>query len=323
MNGICTLANDCVYDQLIALLNSISAVIGPDIPVCIYPFDDQLDRIRAEIQNRPNVMIYDDQQSIQTWDKFMAQASPASIKKGYRIYGGHRRFCAFDAPFDRFIYMDADTVLLSTPDLIWQQLEHWDCITYDFQFLHPDKVYNVNSSKLLQVFSQERLEKEIFCSGFFASKRGLFDPDKQQWLLDCLKNGESEILYPTGDQPVLNYMFMRSQAKICNFAHWLPKEQRTGSAINSSHFERVGNGLHDRGTPLTYLHYIGIPPNVMEAVCNGQSLDFPYRDIFLHYRYLHEPEKMPEFELPLRRFDEYSPPPLHQRIFNKIRQLVP
>ena len=64
MNGICTLANDYVFDQLVALLNSIDVILGSEIPVCIYPFDDQTERISVAIANRPNVFIYQDQESI-------------------------------------------------------------------------------------------------------------------------------------------------------------------------------------------------------------------------------------------------------------------
>ncbi len=42
MDGICTLANDRVYDQLIALLNSIEVNGGKALPVCVYPYDDNI-----------------------------------------------------------------------------------------------------------------------------------------------------------------------------------------------------------------------------------------------------------------------------------------
>ena len=318
MRGICTLANDVVYDQLIALLNSIEAVIGADMPVCIYPFDDRLDRVRAELAQRPNVQLFEDQASIQTWDAFMQVASPASVDPNYRIYGGHRRFCAFDGPFEQFVYMDADTVLLSPLDIVWQALEQHDCVTYDFQFFHPDKVYNLQSPKLLEVFSAERLEQEIFCSGFFASKQGLFPAEKRAWLLTQLQGGEAEILYRTGDQPVLNYMLMRSQAAICNLAHHLPPEQSTGCAITSNHFTEIEHRLYDHGVPLTYLHYIGVPPRVMTAVCAGENIDFPYRDLYLHYRYRHQPSDRPQFNMPPRPYNQSPPKPIWQRVLQKL-----
>ncbi|MBK1987210.1 sugar transferase [Sphaerospermopsis aphanizomenoides BCCUSP55] len=298
MKGICTLGNDYVFDQLVALLNSIDVFLGSEIPVCIYPFDEQTQRIAQEIAKRPNVFLYDDQESIQRWDQFMLEASPASMTRKYRIYGGHRRFCAFDAPFDEFVYLDADTLVMDSLDLVFQKLAEYDCVVYDFQFKHPDKVYNIESSKLLQVFDPERLEKEVFCSGFYASKKGLFAQSKIDKLLSYLQAGEREILYPTGDQPVLNYMFMRSGLRICNLAHHLDREKVTGCTVTSKHFEDKDHILYDKGNRLTYLHYIGIHPRIHQAVCTGDNIEFPYRDLFLYYRYLHEPDKRPSFTTP-------------------------
>ena len=70
MDGICTLANDRVYDQVVALLNSIEAILGPEMPVCIYPYNDETEKIAAEIANRPNVQLYNDKDSMQRWDQF-------------------------------------------------------------------------------------------------------------------------------------------------------------------------------------------------------------------------------------------------------------
>ncbi|MDZ7958865.1 MAG: glycosyltransferase [Aulosira sp. DedQUE10] len=307
MNGICTLGNDYVYDQLIALLNSIDVILGSDIPVCIYPFDEQTQRIADEISKRPNVFLYDNQESIKRWDEFMLEASPASMNKNkYRIYGGHRRFCAFDGPFDRFIYLDADTLVMNSLDFVFHKLDDYDCVVYDFQFKYPEKVYNTKSDKLLKVFDKNSLEKEIFCSGFYASRNGLFPQDKIAELLSYLKSGEREILYPTGDQPVLNYMFMRSGIPIYNFAHHLPYKQITGCTVTSKHFEEKDKILYDKGNRLTYLHYIGVPPHINQAVCAGENIEFPYRELFLYYRYLHEPDKRPVFNNSPKPYD--APP---------------
>lgn len=322
MNGICTLGNDYVYDQLIALLNSIDAILGKNIPVCIYPFDEQTQRIADAIAQRPNVFLYDDRESIKRWDEFMLEASPASMNRNkYRIYGGHRRFCAFDGPFDKFIYLDADTLVMNSLDMVWQKLAEYDCVVYDFQFKYPEKVYNIKSEKLLKVFPQERLLKEIFCSGFYGSKKGLFTPAIIAELSAYLKSGEREILYPTGDQPVLNYMFMRSGIPVYNFAHHLPDSQVTGCTVTSQHFAEQDKILYDKGKRLTYLHYIGIPPNIHQAVCTGKNIEFPYRELFLYYRYLHEPEKRPVFDNHPQPYNA-PPPNLLTRALRKFK-LIP
>ncbi len=318
MDGICTLANDIVFDQLVALLNSIEVMLGAEIPVCIYPFDEQLERVSAEIAKRPNVFIYDNQESINRWDQFMLEASPASMTRKYRIYGGHRRFCAFDGPFTRFVYMDADTILMNSLDFVFEKLSAYNCVVYDFQFKHPEKVYNLNSSKLFQIFPEQLIQKQIFCSGFFASKQGIFNQEKLEELLSYLRAGEREILYSTGDQPVINYMFMRSGMPIYNFAHHLPDNQITGCSVTSEHFVEKDKILYDKGNRLTYLHYIGIPPNINQAVCSGDNLVFPYRDLYLYYRYLHEPDNYPVFTTPpIKSFNSH--PNLLKRIWQKIK----
>ncbi len=324
MNGICTLANDRVYDQLIALLNSIEVILGAEIPVCVYPFDEEIGRISAAIAQRPNVFIYDNQESIQRWDRFMQEASPTSSnRKKFRLYGAHRRFCAFDGPFEKFVYMDADTLLMNSLDHIFDKLNTYDRVVYDFQFLQPQFVYNINSPKLLEVFDKERIESEIFCTGFFGSRKGLFQQDKRDWLLAQIQAGESEILFTVaGDQPVLNYMFMKSEMSIYNLSHHLPDSEKTGCCVTSTHFEEKDRILYDHNKRLTYLHYIGIPPQVTEAVCAGENLEFPYRDLFLHYRYIHEPEKYPVFTTPPRPYYNSSPPPsLWKRVLRKFQNL--
>ncbi|MDE5117536.1 MAG: sugar transferase, partial [Trichodesmium sp. St2_bin2_1] len=73
----------------------------------------------------------------------------------------------------------------------------------------------------------------------------------------------------------------------------------------------------DHGKRLTYLHYIGVSSKAFTRVCEGENIDIPYRDIFLYYRYLHEPEKRPVFTTKPK---PYNPPPnLFQRVLKKLK----
>ena len=321
MNGICTLANDTVYDQLIALLNSIEIILSSNIPVCIYPFDDQIEQIKAEIVNRPNVFIYEDSASIQRWDKFMQAAAPERLnRKKFRLYGAHRRFCAFDGPFAKFIYMDADTLVMNSLDGVFQKLEESDFVVYDFQFLDSTKVYNIQSPKIVKVFDQSRIDSEIFCSGFYGSKQEFFDQNTRKWLLAQLQSGDGEILYAgAGEQPLLNYMVMKTKMNSYNFARGLPDGEKTGCCVSSKHFEERDNILYDKGNRLTYIHYIGVPPDLIRRVCAGENIEFPYRDLFLHYRYLREPSKRPIFRESLKSYTNVSAPNLLKRVLKRLR----
>ncbi|HEY9627740.1 MAG TPA: Npun_R2821/Npun_R2822 family protein [Coleofasciculaceae cyanobacterium] len=326
MNGICTLANDQVYHQLVALLNSIEVFMGKDMPVCVYPYDDNTSRIAAEIDRRSNAQLYSDSLSIQHWDRFARQVWDthptaqqrwkSSDRNFYYRVGTHRRFCAFDAPFDRFLYMDADTVLLNSVDFIFDQLDQQDWIVYDFQFKDLSHVYDQTSPRLTQVFSETQLS-HIFCSGFYASRQGIFSTAQQEWLLSELKAGDAEILYPMApDQTLLNYMVMKSQSSSFNFALELPSQQKTGCCVTSLGFVAQDHRLFDRGNPLTYLHYIGLSSSLFNRVCEGENIDFPYRDLFLYYRYLHEPEQRPNF---VGQPKPYDTPKMRERILQKLR----
>jgi hypothetical protein len=316
MDGICTLANDYVYDQLIALLNSIEAILGPDMPVCIYPYDDRTEKIAAAIAKRPNVQLYQDQESIQRWDEFVRnvwdthptarQRWSKVTNEPYHRVGTHRRYGAFDGPFDRFIYMDADTLLMAPASPIFERLNHNDWVVYDFQYTDPSHVYELSSPKLTELFPPERIESEIFCSGFYGSKKGIFDRDRRDWLLAKLREGEAEVLYSMApDQTILNYMVMRLGISNYNLALHLPPNQKTGCCVTSPHFEEREYILYDKGNRLTYIHYIGLSSKLFAQVCAGENIDFPYRDLFLHYRYLHEPENRPKFTTKPR---PYNPP---------------
>jgi hypothetical protein len=331
MDGICTLANDAVYDQLVALLNSIEAVQGKDIPVCVYPYNDRVEKITAEIDRRSNVQLYKDLASMQRWDDFFKavwdahpHAHQRRLEKGfvpYYRFGHQRYFCAFDGPFDRFVYLDADTLLMNRVEPIFEKLEDHDIVVYDFQYKDPGHVYDLTSPKLTEFFTPERLASEIFCSGLFASRKNLYSPEQLNRLLSKLRNGEAEVLYIwAADQPILNYMAMRSNLNIYNFALNLPAENLTGCCVTSSHFEERNDILFDRGNRLTYLHYIGISSKIFNRLCQGENIDFPYRDLFLHYRYLHEPEKRPEFKGKSKAYNQ--PQSLTDRVLKKLN-IVP
>jgi hypothetical protein len=326
-DGIYILGNDIVYEQLVALLNSIEANIGKDYPICILPYDHQLDRVREEIKNRSNVEIFADTTVIQLWDNFVEEvwkAHPYAFQtwqeKGinaiYR-HGTHRRFCAFDGPFDRFIYFDADILVLNSLDYIFQQLDQSDFVVYDFQYTDPTHVYNTESQQLLNIFSQARINSEIFCSGMYATKKGIFDEEKRNHLLSKLRDKDAEVLYINApDQTILNYMVMRSGISNWNFSRYLPEEKVTGCCVTSSHFQEKNYLLYDKEVRLTYLHYIGLSSKLFSRVCEGENITFPYRDIFLHYRYLYEPEKYPQFKSKPKAYN--APPSFTTKVLRKL-----
>lgn len=306
-NGIYILANDVVFDQLVALLNSIETNISSEIPICIIPYNERLDKVRSEIATRPQVSLFENQESIERWETFAAQVWKShdraqqawrdrQLPEVYRVEM-HRKLCCFDGEFDRFVYFDADTLALSSLEPIFQKLEEYDWVTNDYQY-SSDVKYIFDAPERFEVFDAETLRSKIFCAGWFASKKSVFTDEILRSLLTSLHSGEVDLLALWGtDQSLMNYMVLRSGISYYNFA-------ATGTAPGShwsSIFEERDRILYDKGQPLTYLHYMSIPSSAFTRLCQGEETSIPYRELFLHYRYLKSPHDRPtEFKSPDR-----------------------
>ncbi len=302
--GIYTLANDVVYDQLVALLNSIEANAGREIPVCIIPYDQQLDRIKKEVATRENVTLFEDNKSITYWENFATQAwkSHSTAREMWRAKGisgiyrlpRYRKYCCFDGCFDKFIFFDADTLLMQPIDYVYQNLNQYDWVVNDFQYKSAiSYIFDCPQDKLLEIFSPEVIKSQIFCSGWFASHKDIFDGHKIELLLKYLNSGEADIMaWRDSDQTLLNYMVWRSGLSFYNFSYH-DLANATGSHW-SSKFDVIDNILYDKGRRLTYLHYMSVSSSKFARLCAGEDIDIPYRDVFLHYRYLKSPESRPK-----------------------------
>ncbi|HLO51738.1 MAG TPA: hypothetical protein VK211_25220 [Kamptonema sp.] len=304
--GIYTLANDLVYDHLVALLNSLEVNGAADIPVCVIPYDNRLDKVKAEIASRKNVTLFDNTDSINFWEDFATQAWTSHQKaqkiwraKGWQSFhflGMHRKFCCFDGFFEKFIYFDADTLLMGDIDYAYQKLDECDWVANDFQYKSDlNYVFDLSSEIISQIFNIEKLPSQIFCSGWFGSKKGVLNRYNLANLLQQLKAGEAEVLsLRGGDQPLFNYLVTRSGISFYNFAYYQP-EQVTGNHW-SSQFEVINYILYDKNCRLTYLHYMSIAASKFAQLCAGEDVEVPYRDVFLHYRYLNSPENYPQLK---------------------------
>ncbi|WP_293127543.1 Npun_R2821/Npun_R2822 family protein [Microcoleus sp. bin38.metabat.b11b12b14.051] len=307
-DGIYILGNDVVFDHLIALLNSLEVNAAPNIPVCIIPYNDNLQKVRLEIASRSNVTLFENTDSIQYWEDFATKAWTSHEKaqktwqaKGWapvHCLGMHRKFCCFDGDFDKFVYFDADTLSMGSLDYIYQKLDEFDWVANDFQYKSDlNYVFDLSSEKLAEIFPIDKLESQIFCAGWFASKKGILNRYNSAELLNKLMSGEAEVLSLRGtDQPLFNYLVARSSISFYNFAYH-QREQVTGNHW-SSQFEVIDCILYDRGRRLTYLHYMSISAAKFTQLCAGEDVEIPYRDVFLHYRYLHSPQTQPQLAPP-------------------------
>lgn len=142
--GIYTLANDNVYDQLVALLNSIESNVSSDIPICIIPFDDRIARIQQAIDSRPNITLFEDRAALEHWDSFLKviwsvhpQAKQKFSGKPDWSPGHNRKYAVFNGKFDRFVFYDADSLAMKPLDKVIDKLNDYDFIFDDWEHRKP------------------------------------------------------------------------------------------------------------------------------------------------------------------------------------------
>jgi len=315
--GLYTLANDPVRDSLLALLNSIEANWGKDVPVCIIPYDDRLDRVSADIADRENVFLFDRPEVVRKWMRFVVEfrglydrySHPLTFSKKIAPLNYHRKYCAFDGPFDRFIFIDCDTLVFQPLDYIFPKLDDYDFIVHDYQRITSVRLQLVgNLWEILKPVYSDRYTPDTFadrfhCSGFWSARKGSISTKDLENILQDLKNGEIEAFKEMlTEQNILNYMTLKKQFSLYNFTLDKASKYNTGSCVSSPHFHEKDGVLYDRDLKLSYLHYMGIknerlqqlvsrteknlPLDSDDEQTDWKLQNIPYKDIFLHYRFM-------------------------------------
>lgn len=308
-SGIYTLANDVVFDQLVALLNSIEANVSRDIPVCVIPYNDQLERVQQEIKSRKNVTLFDNGESIQRWDNFAHEicAVHPALKQGNSSRNTWsrtpllRKLCAYDGEFEKFVFYDADSLAMKPIDKLLEQLDNYDFIFDDWEH----KKSREKAALDLSVIENAGLYKEadvipkLHCSSFFGSKKGIFAPSELEFLKKLLiEDNEIQWLreWYFSDAFLFCYMTLRCDRPLFNYTLSPNGQDRTGNCANADPFVNINNVLYneEKLKPIFRLHYMNYSATDFARLCRGEDVKIRYRDEFLHYRFLKNPEQKPQ-----------------------------
>ncbi|MHC5597005.1 MAG: Npun_R2821/Npun_R2822 family protein [Nostoc sp.] len=323
--GIYTLANDTVFDQLVALLNSIEVNVSQDIPVCIIPYNDQIKKVNQEIKSRKNVTLFENRESIQRWDNFANEvwAVHPAAKQGHLSRNSWylspllRKLCAFDGEFEKFVFYDADSLAMKPLANLLDQLDSYDFIFDDWEHKksRENAALDLSVIEKTGLYQEEDVRSKLHCSSFFASKKGIFAPSELEYLKNLLIE-EDEIQWVRkwwDDAFLFNYMTLRCDLPLFNFTLSPNGADRTGNCANADPFVNINNVLYNQEglKPIYRLHYMSYSSIDFAQLCQGEDINIRYRDEFLHYRFLKQPEKKPT---------RLKPPSLiakTNRLFNK------
>lgn len=269
--GIYILSNDKVYDNTIALLNSLR-YYDKDTPVTIIPYDSQISKIKRLCA------IFD--------AKIFDPARAANfIKNVKKIFSGVRierldllkKFLCWTGPYKEFICLDTDIVVFRKIIDICEYLKKYDFVNYDYQ--HRTGINNVFSAEMENGHILEKKALgDVFNVGFLCSKSSIFSEER---IYDILRECRSNIAFLDTDCPeqaMLNYAVLKYVPQRINLSK-IPATGMPGNWAGTKTYRIDGNRIFDPGTGqyLWYMHWAGI------GIKPGGS----YWETWKYYRNLH------------------------------------
>lgn len=327
--GIYTLANDVVYDQLVALLNSIEANVSAEIPVCVIPYDDRLNKVKREVDSRPNVRLFNNKDSLQRWDNFVNQIwayhprakDPGFSRPGWYKGFVHRKFAAFDGDFERFVFYDADSLGMKPIDDIFEKLDNYDLVFNDWEHAKPRAVTEVDIDVIESAthLQKAELRPKLHCDSFFGSKRGMFGIEDINNLKERLID-KQEITWIRSSSwwsssGLFTYMTLHGERRMFNFTLSPNGQDRTGNCADADPFVNIDNVLYNKEglKPIHRIHYMNYPSIDFTRLCQGEDVNIRYKDVFLYYRFMKQPEQKPK---------ELKPPSILTKTNRNIQKVV-
>lgn len=227
--GIATLANDKVFDWLLPFLQSWHDT-NSAIPLHLIPFDDNLSRTRRAAE------IY----GARIFEGDMTRVD--ALAKGlYPFFSHHRRrlrkLQALTLPYDRIIYMDADTVLFRNLETVFTALVPGET---DFLVASPSEEYVFNKRRVDYPFIRDAMR---FNDGFFLTSDRVLSLSDFERVVDA----DAAVFHRVRKrgmlfaQPLVNFVVRRLGLKVSTLA------ERVTNASNESFYRAEGITMGESG----------------------------------------------------------------------------
>ncbi len=206
--GVYCLANDKVIEWTIAFCESLRAH-EPALPLVVIPFDDHVDRL-SRLAERYRFAILRDP-SLERLDRIGTLFYPGDPTARHMF----RKLAAFWGPFDRFIFLDSNIVVLGTLGSILSAGIGYDLVRFDTD-IKPVYKSGPFRDEMVRAHGARG-----FNAGAFISRRGALTLDRVEGLaVDAL--AVKDHFMPAGDQPFLNYCFDMSGLRMEALSDLIP-----------------------------------------------------------------------------------------------------
>jgi hypothetical protein len=225
MTGIYFLANDRVLELSIAFLNSVKT-FEPELPVCFIPFDSDIGSL-LRLSEDYGFSVWSDGSVLQRCDAISRQFHSDTL-------GQYRKLAIWEGQYEQFVYIDVDTILLSSLEAIFPLLREHDVIT---GVSNLESIRRFVWSGDATVLLPELDVKYAANTGFIASKRGILSLQMAETWLNHAMALKNQMELDCAEQPFLNYLIVTSGMKYTSLSQLrrngitplLPKQVWAGS----------------------------------------------------------------------------------------------
>jgi len=166
--GVYFIASDEVLEFTIAFLNSFR-MHNPDLPLCLVPFSDCVDKTLAK-QSAFDFSVWSDHSALRRCDAISTQfhGSPT---------GQYRKLALWEGCYDEFVYIDVDTVVLTSLDFVFPLVRIFGLLTSHSDIPSIRKWVWKDSIETARVLTPRQLRFSA-STGFVASVRGNLSLDE-------------------------------------------------------------------------------------------------------------------------------------------------
>jgi hypothetical protein len=246
--GVYLLGNDPMSEWLEAVLRSLRRW-EPDTPVMLIPFDKRLRRTR-KLARAMNVDIWDDP-SFPVLDDVGRRFYPNYVKATHAF----RKFAIFWGPFDRFLFLDADMVVLGP--YLSDLLRIFDTAAIDLLYWDADLSWVYADPELRDRMVREHGSRG-FNTGTLLSRSGLISLDDVLALAPralAVRAGLAEAF----EQPLINFISDHKKLKVR--AMWELSQEFSLTIWRRCQIEQRGDSYwqpcEDGLRRLPFLHWSG------------------------------------------------------------------
>ena len=210
-----------------------------------------------------------------------------------------RRHAAFDGDFDEFVVYDADCLAMKSLDKIFSKLENYDLVFDDWEHRKSDDTcaLDLQLIELSGNFKASEVRQRLHCASFWGGKKGLFAQDLISFCQKCLvEKQEFKWIRSVSEAFLFNYMTLRCNYSLYNFATSDNPQDRTGNCADADPFVSIDHVLYNQQglKPIHRIHYMNYSSQNFTHLCQGEDVDIPHKQEFLYYRFLHQLEQKPK-----------------------------